>query len=151
MHIKVIADELDIPYLSIKTNNQISNNSNNYELNIHPSIEVIQQAVIDLIQHFEWLYVTVIYQDPKRLEQFLILAENLMNYDSGIQFRFRLLNSNNLLDILKEIKSSGSFRLVIDIEANLINKFMNLVREPFLSIFRFPIFFSWYVFSSRLI
>ena len=85
---------------------------------------------MDFIEHFRWFHVTFIYQNPKRIENFLKLEEDMMQKDSRTRFRFRLLNlkQNDWSELFKEIKASGCFRLVVDIEAHLISTFLHYVK-----------------------
>jgi hypothetical protein len=69
-YVQSIANQLKIPYLTIKWENQRElQHQDNEEfielkssLNIHPPANRIIEAVIDLVNHYKWEYVTILYQ-----------------------------------------------------------------------------------------
>ena len=124
---KLISNSLNIPYLTIKsdTNTDPSiNNDDKYELNIHPPVNKIMEAIIDLINHYKWTHITVLYQEPRRIEDLIRLDGN-----SKQKFDFKYFDKNSSLwhQHFKDIRQSGSNNFIIDIETKLINEFIHLV------------------------
>ena len=123
---KIIANSLDIPYISINpdvtTTNSMSK-QNKFELNLHPSVNKLLNAIVDLIKYYKWTFVTVLFQEPNRIEDLIKYNENELNF----QFRLISSNSNEWIDLIKEVKSSGSSHIIIDLETKLINKFLRIV------------------------
>ncbi len=124
---KLISNSLNIPYLTIKSDTNTDptvNNDDKYELNIHPPINKLINAIIDLMDHYKWTYVTVLYQEPSRIEDLIRL-----NGNSKHRLIFKYLSSNfsDWAVIMKEIKSSACFHIIIDVETDLINQFLLLV------------------------
>lgn len=130
--IKIISNSLDIPYISIKPNTgdveQTKDMKNNFELNIHPPIHRLFTAVFDLTQHYKWTLMTVIFQEPSRIEELVRFAGNEL-HDNKIHFHFRIISSNitNWIGLIRDIKLSGSSHIVVDLETKLINRFLRLV------------------------
>ncbi len=124
---KLISNSLNIPYLTIKSDTNTDpteNNDDKYELNMHPPTSKIMEAIIDLINHYKWKFITVFYQEPSRIEDLIRL-----NGKSKHKFEFRYLDTNSSIwfQHFKEIRKSGSNNFIIDIKTDLINKFIYLV------------------------
>ena len=125
---KLISSSLNIPYLTIKSDTNtdltINNDDNKYELNMHPPINKLINAIIDLMDHYRWTFITVLYQEPSRIEDLIRL-----NGNSKHRLIFKYLSSNfsDWAVIMKEIKSSACFHIIIDVETDLINQFLLLV------------------------
>ena len=98
-------------------------NQNKFELNLHPSVNKLLSAIVDLIKYYKWTFVTVLFQEPNRIEDLIKYSENELNF----QFRLISSNSNEWIDLIKEVKSSGSSHIIIDLETKLINKFLRIV------------------------
>jgi hypothetical protein len=74
---KLISNSLNIPYLTIKSDTNTDpteNNDDKYELNMHPPTSKIMEAIIDLINHYKWKFITVFYQEPSRIEDLIRLV-----------------------------------------------------------------------------
>lgn len=137
---KSISNSLNIPYLSIDpnsgyaSNNLNSNNNNNdnsaklSEFSLYPPITKLIGAIIDLTVHYKWTFITVLFQEPGRIEDIIRYASNEFN-DNKIHFQYRLIGADvsNWSGLIKDIKSSGSSHIIIDLETKLINRFLRLV------------------------
>lgn len=140
---KTISNSLDIPYIAIKSDaylntNEITNENKIFGLNLYPSLNKVNQIIIDLINNYKWTYVTVLFQDTKRLENLIRFATFNDYFDRKITFEFKTLHSNTSFWglTLKEVKASGSSHIIVDLEFNLINKFFKIVNLFKLKIFR---------------
>ena len=103
-------------------------NRDKFELNLHPSVNKLLSAIVDLIKYYKWTFVTVLFQEPNRIED-LIKYAGIEFYENKLHFQFKLIssNSNEWLHLIKEVKSSGSSHIIIDLESKLINKFLKIV------------------------
>ncbi len=125
---KLISNSLNIPYLTIKSDTNtdltINNDDNKYELNMHPPISKIMEAIIDLMDHYKWTSIAILYQEPSRIEDLVRVSGN-----SKYRLMFKQLTAkpNEWSNVIKEIKEDGFFHIVIDIETDLINQFLVLV------------------------
>ena len=131
---KIIANDLDIPYISINpdiTNSyELTNKKRkkNLELNMHPPVTKIISAIIDLIHHFKWQFVTILFQEPSRMEDLIRYASNEFQ-NNKIHFQFKLISKDifEWTSLIKNVRSSGASHIIIDIEAKYLNSFLRLV------------------------
>jgi hypothetical protein len=124
---KLISNSLNIPYLTIKSDTNTDptvNNDDKYELNMHPPISKIMEAIIDLMDHYKWTSIAILYQEPSRIEDLVRVSGN-----SKYRLMFKQLTAkpNEWSNVIKEIKEDGFFHIVIDIKTDLINQFLVLV------------------------
>ena len=103
-------------------------NRDKFELNLHPSVNKLLSAIVDLVKYYKWTFVTVLFQEPNRIEDLIKYSENELN-ENKLHFQFRLISSksNEWIDLIKEVKSTGSSHIIIDLETKLINKFLKIV------------------------
>jgi hypothetical protein len=78
LHLHAIAESLHIPFISIKweslsEENSIINSLTSHvdteinQINIHPPAHSLMNAIIDLIFHYKWEFVTVLFQESMGL------------------------------------------------------------------------------------
>lgn len=128
----MISNSLDIPYLSIKSDANLDlcvKSKDKFELNLHPPINKLLDAIIDFVTYYKWEFVTVLYQDPIRVERFIRFSENHRAQERKLRFQFKILskNASEWINVMEEIQASGSVHLIIDIRTKLINKFIEIV------------------------
>ncbi len=82
------------------------------------------EAIIDLMDHYKWTSIAILYQEPSRIEDLVRVSGN-----SKYRLMFKQLTAkpNEWSNVIKEIKEDGFFHIVIDIETDLINQFLVLV------------------------
>ena len=124
---------MDIPYISINpdvASSMFKQNRDKFELNLHPSVNKLLSAIVDLVKYYKWTFVTVLFQEPNRIED-LIKYAGIEFYENKLHFQFKLISpkSNEWLHLIKEVKSSGSSHIIIDLESKLINKFLKIVNN----------------------
>lgn len=103
---------------------------NDFELNMYPSTSKILEAITDLINYYKWEFITVVYQEPSRIEDLIRLSYvKKLNRDFKYRVQFKLLSkhTSDWIDTIKSIKMSGSVHLIVDVENKLINKFLEIV------------------------
>lgn len=120
--------------MSIKSDTNIDTSTklnDKFELNLHPPINKLIDAIINFITHYKWEFITVVYQDPNRVEDLIRFSYITKVKDYKLRFQFKLLskNADEWIDLISEIKKSGSVHLIIDIRAKLINKFIAKVNH----------------------
>ena len=99
-----------------------------FELNLHPPINKLMDASMDILNLYKWSFLTVLYQEPYRIEDIVRLTGSEYQ-ENKLRFQFRLLSAdtNEWAAVIREIKSSGSFHIIIDIDTKSINSFLNIV------------------------
>lgn len=146
--LQLISTNLNIPYLTVRNlfdeeakvhRDEASTNTNtdtNYVphkvISMYPPGHKLVQSLTDLIKHYKWKYVTVLYQESYGFEriQNLIKTTN-MNQDDPHTFKVRVRQLSKDISqwvyVIKDIKSSGTSHIVVDIEPQLLNEFINQV------------------------
>ena len=140
--LQIIANSLDVPFLSIKWNSY-DREYNVYfdheesmhgnvqliqETNLHPSALKLSEAIYDFVLHNNWRFVTILYQESLGLDRIQGLI-NMPATNSKIRLQVRQLSHNvhDWIYLLKEIKLSGSSHIIVDIETQYINDFIDQV------------------------
>ncbi len=130
---KIIANTLDIPYISINPDANLQesdkkHDSKLFEINLHPPVSKIITAIIDIIHYSKWNFVDVLFQEPSRIDYLIRYAGSKFD-DKKLHFQFKLLSKNHSewSSLLKNVRESGSSHIIIDIESKYINSFLKLV------------------------
>ena len=150
--VKSITNSLNIPYIAIEwsdsnklasaydtgsiDNNPASSLSN--QVNIHPPAHQLIRSVIDLVMHYKWEFITILYAEslgPERVKDLIKLPYSNVwrkNKKMRLQIRQLSINESNWIYQLKEIKLSGSSHIIIDIEKQHFHRFIKIVRKNYL-------------------
>lgn len=106
-------------------------------INLHPPGKQLTNAIINLIDHYKWEYVTLIYhensglrriEDLLRFERKKIFSNQRISLDKlNIQVRQLSSNVDQWVYLLKDIKQSGSCHLIVDIQVEYLNRFFESV------------------------
>lgn len=103
--------------------------------------------MIDLIEYYKWEYVTILYQEStgiSRIEDLIKLPPrpNLrssnrpiemapihLNLNSKIKLQVRQLSSDvtKWVNLIKDVKLSGSSHIIVDIQTRYLNTFLEQV------------------------
>ncbi len=115
--------------LDEKDENLSSNNSITH-INMYPPAHKLMKAILDLIMFYNWDYVTILFQEFDslyRIEDLIRLQTKARN--DKLRFNVKQLGSdvNKWIEVLKEIKLSGSSHIVVDIQSKHMNKFFEIV------------------------
>ena len=103
------------------------------QINIHPPAKKLMKAIIDLIDHYKWEYVTLLYHESiglDRIEDLIRLERKVIAHDDHLvrlQVRQLSKDASDWIYLLKMIKLSGSCHIIVDIQAKFLNLFIRLV------------------------
>lgn len=94
---------------------------------MHPPASKLMESLIDMLNHYKWTFITVLYQEPERIED--LIRYNNDNQDNRLRFQFKQLHEDisEWSTVIKETKASGSFHLIIDLDTRFMNKFLEIV------------------------
>jgi hypothetical protein len=100
------------------------------QINLYPPAHKLMKAVLDLVNFYNWDYVTILFQEFDslyRIEDLIRLQKKTRN--EKLQFNVKPLGSNvkNWINLFKEIKLSGSCHIIVDIQARYLNDFFEMV------------------------
>ena len=121
-HIHLITSSLKIPYLSIKWNGfneeqmtldkvEMDPNIELNEIALYPPTKLITQSITDLINHYGWEHVTILYQESTGLEKIEDLIRlPFKSTSSKLRMHVKQLSvdSEQWIYSLKDVKLSGS-------------------------------------------
>lgn len=156
--IHLIASSLKIPYISIKWEklnedyHKIENLLGEADeepkkvenlINIHPPANKIITAIIDLIDFYKWDHITVLFQEATGLARIEDLVKlNLRKYYKNsagrshsihsklrVQVRQLSRDTSEWIYLIKDVKLSGSSHIIVDIQKQYLNKFLELSEE----------------------
>jgi hypothetical protein len=150
MYIQSITNTLKIPYISIKWDTleeehtilslaaaYQSNNDNDSilinQINVHPPAYKLMKAIIDLIDHYKWEYVTILYSESSgldRIEDLIRLPRKSLN-DNKLRLQVRQLSSDieKWIYVIKDVKLSGSSHIIVDIPTKYLSTFISQAEE----------------------
>lgn len=118
-----------MPLLSVRsdTNDIVESTNSLFDLNMHPPKDQLNNIIIDLINHYNWSFVIVIYQEPDRIIDLVNYSNEY--YEHRIRFQFQLFENDisTWPNLIKDIKTSGSQHIVIDLETSFIDYFLKIV------------------------
>jgi hypothetical protein len=153
IYIQSITNTLKIPYISIKWDtleeehtilslaaayqSDIYENNDSQilinQINVHPPAYKLMKAIIDLIDHYKWEYVTILYSESSgldRIEDLIRLPRKSLN-DNKLRLQVRQLSSDieKWIYVIKDVKLSGSSHIIVDIPTKYLSIFINQAEE----------------------
>lgn len=114
-HASSICDAKEIPY--IDTYLELDTESKSPNINFYPSLSVLSQLLIDVVNQSEWRDFTILYEAPHFIKRIAPLLEQRIN--QGIITIQPLEVSTNFRKVLRKIKDLGSRSLNIIIECSI--------------------------------
>ena len=130
----------------------------------------MKKAMIDLIEYYKWEYVTILFQESTgihRIEDLIKLPRRPssrlhtragssgghmhhhqspihLNLNSKIKLQVRQLSSDvkKWINLIKDVKLSGSSHIIVDIQTKYMNKFLEQAEEIGLMTTYFHFMFS---------
>ena len=108
-----------------------SSSSSNNLIVMHPPSFKLMIAICDLIDHYKWKFVTILYQDSTgigRIKQ--LLSIRYLNQNSiRLQLRKLDVDVDKWMHLLKDVKLSASSHLIIDVETKYFQYFLDQAEE----------------------
>ncbi|XP_059083828.1 glutamate receptor ionotropic, kainate 2-like isoform X2 [Tigriopus californicus] len=127
-HIQSISDTFHIPH--IETRWDYSFDRGDYAINIHPHPSSLSKAYADLVKAFGWKSLVLLYEN----EESMIKLQEVLKYPrhvDTIRLTVRQLytDTDDYRPLLKEIKTSGATKIVLDCAFNKIEKVLKQADE----------------------
>lgn len=145
--LQAIAVNLQIPYITVKNSLQkqkkkveqteISHEQDEVKrgniIHMHPPVFKLMRSIIDLINHYKWDYLTILYHESygfDRIQNLINLSGSSQKTASKYRIRVRQLSSNidEWIYLIKDVKLSGTSHIIVDIETKYLNEFIKQVR-----------------------
>merc|ERR1711892_1085362 len=132
-HIKSITDSMEIPYIETRWNyrsQKVIGQAGDYAINLPPDITTLGAAYLDLIEAYQWKYITILYQDNNSMMTLKQIFERTSSVGPMEDFRLVIKqldhNENGYRDVLKQAQqvgliSQGYFFLLTSLDAHTVN------------------------------
>jgi len=135
-HIKSITDSMEIPYIETRWNyrsQKVIGQAGDYAINLHPDITTLGAAYLDLIEAYQWKYITILYQDNNSMMTLKQIFDRTSSVGPMEDFRLVIKqldhNENGYRDVLKEIFFSESNLIVLDCEQEILDDVLKQAQQ----------------------
>lgn len=88
------------------------------------------QSIIDLINHYGWEHVTILYQESTgldKIEDLIRLPHKTTSSKLRLHVKQLGIDVNQWIYSLKDVKLSGSSHIIVDIQTKNLNTFLEYV------------------------
>merc|ERR1711892_1202591 len=135
-HIKSITDSMEIPYIETRWNyrsQKVIGQAGDYAINLHPDITTLGAAYLDLIEAYQWKYITILYQDNNSMMTLKQIFDRTSSVGPMEDFRLVIKqldhNENGYRNVLKEIFFSESNLIVLDCEQEILDDVLKQAQQ----------------------
>jgi hypothetical protein len=96
---------------------------------MHPSANDFLKAVVDLIAHYKWQNVVVLYHEERGFDHIMELVDLPRRWPTKLDVRLRGLSADveSWIFLLKDVRLSGSSHIIVDVQTKYLNKFLQQV------------------------
>ena len=112
-HIRSMLDSVEIPFIDTRWNYKpsariLGTKSEEYTINLHPDVETLSRAYMDIIEHYGWKTITILYENNDsmmRMKAIFDRTSNLLPIDQfAIITRELVMNENGYRDVSMTLK-----------------------------------------------
>jgi hypothetical protein len=105
--------------------------SNVKSINMHSPSSKIMNAIMDFTDHLKWNFITILYQESLGVDHIQHIIRSTSVTHKALRLQVRQLSSNrdDWVYLLKEVKLSGSSHIIVDIENQYLNDFIEKVTK----------------------
>ncbi|XP_040278027.1 glutamate receptor ionotropic, kainate 1 [Bufo bufo] len=112
--VQSICNALEVPHIQTKWKHPSVDNKDTFFINLHPDYAAISRAVLDLVLHYSWKTVTVVYEDSTGLIRLQELIKAPSRYNIKIKIRQLPSGNKDARPLLKEMKKAKEFYVIFD-------------------------------------
>ncbi|XP_053312764.1 glutamate receptor ionotropic, kainate 1 isoform X3 [Spea bombifrons] len=112
--VQSICNALEVPHIQTRWKHPSVDNKDTYFINLHPDYAAISRAVLDLVLHYNWKAVTVVYEDSTGLIRLQELIKAPSRYNIKIKIRQLPSGNKDARPLLKEMKKAQEFYVIFD-------------------------------------
>eukprot|EP00057_Strongylocentrotus_purpuratus_P014629 XP_011669103.1 PREDICTED: glutamate receptor ionotropic, kainate 2 [Strongylocentrotus purpuratus] len=109
--VRSVCNSVDVPHVDTRRQfggvEPLSNT-----ISLYPHARYISSLMVDIVKHYKWKKVTVMYDEDEALERLQGVLE--LSSSMGIQLKVERMVGSNHKALLKRIKTSGANHIVID-------------------------------------
>ncbi|KAM8975869.1 glutamate receptor ionotropic, kainate 1 [Pelodytes ibericus] len=112
--VQSICNALEVPHIQTRWKHPSVDNKDTFFINLHPDYAAISRAVLDLVLHYSWKIVTVVYEDSTGLIRLQELIKAPSRYNIKIKIRQLPSGNKDARPLLKEMKKAQEFYVIFD-------------------------------------
>ncbi|XP_075053246.1 glutamate receptor ionotropic, kainate 1 isoform X5 [Mixophyes fleayi] len=112
--VQSICNALEVPHIQTRWKHPSVDNKDMFFINLHPDYAAISRAVLDLVLHYSWKTVTVVYEDSTGLIRLQELIKAPSRYNIKIKIRQLPSGNKDARPLLKEMKKAKEFYVIFD-------------------------------------
>ncbi|XP_058040941.1 glutamate receptor ionotropic, kainate 1 [Ahaetulla prasina] len=112
--VQSICNALEVPHIQTRWKHPTVDLKDSFYINLHPDYAAISQAVLDLVLHYNWKIVTVVYEDSTSLIRLQELIKAPSRYNIKLKIRQLPSGNKDARPLLKEMKRGGEYFVVFD-------------------------------------
>ncbi|XP_036098867.1 glutamate receptor ionotropic, kainate 1 isoform X6 [Molossus molossus] len=112
--VQSICNALQVPHVQTRWKHPQADGRDLFSVNLHPDQAAISRAVLDLVLHYDWRSVTVVYEDSTGLIRLQELIKAPSRYNIKIKIRQLPSGNKDAKALLKEMKRGREFYVIFD-------------------------------------
>ncbi|XP_059097644.1 glutamate receptor ionotropic, kainate 2-like isoform X2 [Tigriopus californicus] len=138
-HIRSIVDSVEIPFIDTRWNYQPSarkmgQQQAEYSINLHPDVEALGQAYVDLIERYDWDTITILYENNDSMARLKKIFDRTAEEINGNSFRIitkKLIHHEikGYREILREVYASKATNIILDCERESIPEILKQAQQ----------------------
>ena len=139
-HIKSIIDSVEIPFIDTRWNYRPSarnflgqKTSEQYTVNLHPDVETLGRAYIDLIVKYGWETITILYENNDSMMRLKGIFDRTSDVPYGSNFRIVTkelkMTENGYRDVLREVYASKATNIILDCSKTIISEVLKQAQQ----------------------
>ncbi|XP_026519712.1 glutamate receptor ionotropic, kainate 1 [Notechis scutatus] len=112
--VQSICNALEVPHIQTRWKHPTVDLKDSFYINLFPDYVAISRAVLDLVLHYNWKIVTVVYEDSTSLIRLQELIKAPSRYNIKIKIRQLPSGNKDARPLLKEMKRGREFFVIFD-------------------------------------
>ncbi|XP_048512589.1 glutamate receptor ionotropic, kainate 2-like [Athalia rosae] len=118
-HVQTMCDTLEIPHIAARLDVQQSRG--NGLVNMYPYSQTLSMVYLRLAEDYDWKTYTILYENNEGLIRMHLLLKKWDRRGSTVTVR-QLPEGPNYRPVLRTIKSSGDFNIILDCSAEILSE-----------------------------
>ncbi|XP_059153995.1 glutamate receptor ionotropic, kainate 1-like [Physella acuta] len=139
-HVQSICNAFEIPHLQWRWDPR--DKRDYFSISLYPYYVSLGTAYKDAVRHWEWDRFTILYEDNDGLTRLQEVLKNTADQPAAITIRKLELGDSDYITLLKELKSKGENRFIIDCNINLVDRFLHTVLQLQMISYQYHYFFT---------
>ncbi|XP_062870581.1 glutamate receptor ionotropic, kainate 1 isoform X5 [Trichomycterus rosablanca] len=112
--VQSICNALEVPHVQTHWKHPTVDNKDTFFINLFPEQTSISRAILDVVTHYKWKSVTVVYEDSAGLMRMQELIKAPSKNSMKVRIRQLPTGSSDARPLLKEMKKEQEFYVIFD-------------------------------------